>query len=512
MSPPAPCMNVIDIIADQHQAACLGCAGHNQVITPNLDRMAASGVRFTDAYTQNPICTPSRVSILSGQYPHNHGYYGLSGPRPVSLPSYLSHFRAHGYRTAGIGNLHTPCTPRNWLEDHVDLFDDSFQSIDGKNEDTAWYARIRQKGLLEKEDFHHWWLHPENFLEGMPSQITFEDSQEGWCVERAIRFMEQCRAEGRPFCMQVSLERPHQPFYPDRRFWEMYPDDLDLPPGLDQPPDGRPPHFQAMFRSFHESQGTLEPRTFKAMARRIWHGYLACITHVDHAVGLLLDYLETSGLAAETAVLYHADHGGYSGTHGIPEKAPGICSDAVCRIPFIFRVPGVTRPGAECNQLVENVDIAPTIAEACGLPAMATVDGKSIFSLLRGKAEPVRDIAVTEHPWSRALRWRNWRFVHYQREMFGGEDIGELYDLEKDPDETHNLYSDPENQAIVQECRRLLLEWLIRTTRVVTVWPPVMMGPPEDAWAYDFATAEDGKEANTAGPALRVARGQLEYI
>jgi len=96
-------LNVLHIIADQHQAACMGHEAHPQAITPNLDRLAAESVRFTRAYTQNPICTPSRVSILSGQYCHNHGYYGLSGPRPVALPSFFSHFKAHGYRTAGIG-------------------------------------------------------------------------------------------------------------------------------------------------------------------------------------------------------------------------------------------------------------------------------------------------------------------------------------------------------------------------------------------------------------------------
>ena len=238
----------------------------------SLDRLAGQGVRFTQAYTQNPICTPSRVSILSGQYCHNHGYYGLSGPRPVALPSFFSHFKAEGYRTAGIGNLHTPNDPRNWLEDHLDLFDDTFESVEGQSEQTAWYDQIRQRGLLEKEDFHFWGKHPEFMLEGRPSQIQFEDSQEGWCVQRAIGFLDECGDQ--PFCLQVSLERPHQPFYPYRRFWDLYPDDLALPPTLNQDPSGRPPHFRAAFEAFHNWRGTLEPQTFEAAARRVWRAYL----------------------------------------------------------------------------------------------------------------------------------------------------------------------------------------------------------------------------------------------
>lgn len=108
-------MNVIEIISDQHQARCMGCEGHAQAITPNMDRLAREGVRFTHAYAQNPICTPSRVSILSGQYCHNHGYYALGGPRPGRLPNFIRHFHQHGYRTAGIGKLHLPDEPADWI-------------------------------------------------------------------------------------------------------------------------------------------------------------------------------------------------------------------------------------------------------------------------------------------------------------------------------------------------------------------------------------------------------------
>lgn len=504
-------MNVLLILADQHLATCLGHEGHPQVKTPNLDRLAAQGVRFRRAYVQNTICTPSRTSILSGQYCHNHGYYGLSGPAPTHLPSFFSHFKSHGYRTAGIGNLHTPNEPRNWLENHVDVFLDYCESVDSKEFQTPYYDKLRKLGLIEQEDtyfFHH---HPEFGIEGFPSPLPFELSQEGWSVEQTIEFMR--RGEGKPFCVEVSLQRPHQPFTPDKRFWDMYPADLALPPTLDQDPSHRPPHFRDAYQYFRSFNWPLEPKNFLDGARRLWRGYLGCITHIDHAVGLLLDELDRTGLAKDTIVIYSADHGAYSGTHGISEKAPGICSDAVCRVPFIWRVPGVTPSDRASRQFAEAVDIAPTIAALCGLPPMETVDGKDLSPLLRGGDAPLREVAVTENPWSKSIYWRNWRFVHYQREMFDGQDFGELYDIDRDPDEMRNLYSDPKHRDVVEQCRRMLLEWLIGTTRVRTVWP-VATGNPKrpggDFW--DYRTTADGKESNQAGPAQRKRDGLLNYL
>lgn len=503
-------MNVLHIIADQHQASLMGCAGHAQAITPNLDRLAREGVRFENAYTQNPICTPSRTSILSGQYCHNHGYYGLSGPCPATLPSFLSHFKAHDYRTAAIGCIHAPNMPRNWLETHVDEFLDYFESVDGRAWQTPFYDELRAKGVFEEEDNRFFFQQPELGCEGMPSQLPYGDSQEAWSVREAIRFMRD--SSPKPFCLQVAFQRPHQPFTPAREFWDLYPDDMALPPTIHQPPDGRPLHFQQAWYGFHAQRGVLEPRTFEAMARRLWHGYLGCVSQVDHAVGELLAFLDAAGLAEQTVVVYHADHGGYSGTHGIQEKAPGICSEAVCKVPFLWRVPGATRPGYVSSQLVESIDMAPTVTTLCNLPPMETVDGHDLTPLLHGGDTPLREVTVTENPWSKAIRWKQWRFVHYQPEMFDGQDVGELYDLVADSDENVNLYHVPEHCETVNQCRRLLLEWLIRTTRVKTVWPPVACPDMTDTHTYDYATVGDGKESNQAGPAQRKAMGQLNYL
>jgi arylsulfatase len=507
---PARRLNVVYVIADQHQAACTGYEGHPQAITPNMNRLAASGIRFARTYTQNPICTPSRTSILSGQYCHNHGYYGLNGPAPpYNLPSFFSHFRHQGYRTAAFGKIHTPDDPRNWLADHCDELGDCYRYFTHKprpaNESrlsNEYADYLRNLGLLEREDSVGLPEFPgANLEDARPSNLPYEHSVEGWSVKKAIRFIDSCG--DKPYCVQVSLPRPHTWCTPDRRFWDLYPEDLALPRTLHNDPSHRPPHFQAMVKYLKNKDWLIEPKTFEAGCRRIWHGYMGCITQVDFALGQVMDYLEKTGRADNTILIYGADHGAYEGTYGAPEKVPGICSEAVCRVPSIWRVPGITPAGHVCNQLVENIDIAPTITGLCGLPPMETTDGHDLTPLLKGDDRPLREVAVTEGPWSKALRWGPWRFVHYQREMFR-EDVGELYNLESDPDETLNLYHDAAHQATVQECRRLVLEWLIRTTSLVTAWPP-----PE---GREFAeTAADGKETNKLGPADRVRRGLLNY-
>ncbi len=505
-------MNVLFVISDQHHAGLMACAGHAQAITPNMDALARAGLRFDAAYCQNPICTPSRVSILSGQYCHNTGYYGLSGPTPRALPSMMGHFRQHGYRTAGFGKLHLPNNPRNWLADDLDRFADSYENLDGEHGRSEFLASLENLGLREWEDsWHNEWNYGKGTIahDAMPSRLPYEHTQEVWSAREAMKFMDESAEANEPFCIQVAFQKPHHPLLPQQKFWDMYDPDLDLPETYDLEPAGRPPHFRQMWDATHQKTWEYgEPgESNRDGARRAWRGTLACVTQIDDVLGMLLRGLEERGIADRTIVVYGSDHGCYHTIHGIHEKAPGICSDAVCRVPMIWRVPGLTPSGGTSDQFVENVDIASTLAALCGLPAMDSVDGEDITGLLRGGDEPVREVAVTEHPWSKSLRWKQWRFVHYQPEMFDGEDVGELYDIENDPDETTNLYHRDDHREVVERCRRRLLEWIIRTTRVTTCHP----GPKSEK-RHDYRLAGDGKETNDTGPAERVRRGILGYI
>ncbi|MCY3915581.1 MAG: sulfatase-like hydrolase/transferase [Chloroflexi bacterium] len=470
--------NILFIVADQHNAKALGHQGHPDARTPNLDRMAREGCRFNKAITQNPICTPSRLSFLSGQYPHNHGYYSLSGPNPGGLPNIFGHFRAAGYFTAAMGKIHCP---EYWVEDDCDVFHESNSwqagSIVGRS---AEYTRfLRERGVEQLEDHI---LLPEfgergrQSLEGRPSPLAFDESQEGWLANTAIATMSQAAERMQPFLLHVSFPRPHQCTTPCQEFWNLYDQDtLTLPPNADYDLAAakKAPHLIASARRWRESEWQLfEPKTFEAGRRRKLHGYLGAVSQVDAALGQLLDYLRQTGQADNSIVIYTSDHGDYATEHGIMEKAPGICSDAITRVPLIWWAPGSIQPGGAADEVVELVDISNTLCALAGIAPMETSDGRDLSALLKGEADEQERIGLTEFAWSKSIRKGPYRLVHYPGQMFPAEypdGFGELYDLAHDPWEMRNLYFDADYETVVDELRSDLLEWLITSTRPRTV-------------------------------------------
>ena len=171
---------------------------------------------------------------------------------------------------------------------------------------------------------------------GRPSKVYYQDSQEGWSVRQAIAFMDECAEGGTPFFAHVSLPKPHQCYTPAFEFWNLYDEaELTLPPNADYDLAGKSPALRETAAYYRDHPWQLfEPKTFEAGRLRKLHGYLGNVSHVDHAVGELLDWLRTSGAAADTIVVYSSDHGDYACEHGIMEKAPGICSNAITRIPM----------------------------------------------------------------------------------------------------------------------------------------------------------------------------------
>lgn len=459
-------------MSDQHNAKCLGYTGLTDARTPHLDELAAEGVRFDNAIAQNPICTPSRVSFLSGQYCHNHGYYGLSGPNPNGLPNVLGHFRNHGYRTAAIGKIHCP---EYWVEDGVDVFHETGNcSIGGRSKEYAAY--LAERGLTELEDhgaLNEFGERGRQSLDGRPSKVSYRDGQEGWAVTKSLEFMEQARRDNQPFFLHVSLPKPHQCYTPAQEFWDLYEESaLCLPPNADHEDPHEAPHLKYMREKFKKGDWTLfEPKTFEAGRRRKLHGYLGNVSHVDHAVGELVQWLDEQGLSRNTIVIYTSDHGDYATEHGVMEKAPGIAHDAITRIPYIWRCPGQFKQGHIASELVESVDVSATLCRLCGLPDMETSDGQDIGHLLVGGSGQVHEIGVTEFAWSKSVRKGNWRLVWYPKSMFADEypdGFGQLYDLDEDPWERKNLYFDPAYRRKIEELSSDLLNWMVTTTRPVT--------------------------------------------
>ena len=313
-------------------------------------------------------------------------------------------------------------------------------------------------------------------VDSRPSPLAFDESQEGWLADTAIQTMQKAVEREQPFLLHVSFPRPHQCTTPSQEFWDLYDQQsLSLPPNADYDlaTAKKAPHMQASAKRWRESDWQLfEPKTFEAGRRRKLHGYLGAVSQVDAAVGRLLYHLRNTGLAENTIVVYSSDHGDYATEHGIMEKAPGICSDAITRVPLIFWAPGRIDAGGSVGEIVELVDIANTLCALAGIDLLETSDGRDISPLLAGESVAADQIGVTEFAWSKSIRKGQYRLVHYPRAMFPEEypaGFGELYDLKDDPWEMRNLYFEPEHQAMAQELRSDLLEWLITSTRPGTV-------------------------------------------
>lgn len=430
--------NILFLFSDQHNARCLSCACHPDVKTPNLDRLAAGGTRFENAYCQNPVCTPSRMSFLASLYPSTHGYYGLYGPEPVRPTlSMFKYFKEAGYRTGALGKLHTP---RYWIERDCQFVYDEF---------IEYPKYLEGAGLYEQNDNRAF----NGNRDGQESYIPLEHSCETFLAKQTFRFI---RNQGEPadrgsasapWMAWVSFARPHQPCTPSEPFASMYdPKEIFLPPTADTDNE--------IFQDRRKDNGDKKIRNYLAK-------YLGLVSQVDYGIGLIIDELEKSSQLDNTIIVYSADHGDFAGEHSGFEKCGGISTRAITRIPLIVRCPG-GKCGMVSEQIVESVDLFPSLCELAGLEIPNTVQGRSMIPVLENPENPIRDCALTENPYRKAVATKKWRYVA----NINGED-DELYDQENDPWELNNLIHSPEHKDIILSMSRLLLERLVKARKPV---------------------------------------------
>jgi len=389
------------------------------------------------------------------------------------LPTILGHFRKHGYYTGAIGKIHCP---EYWIEDDCDVFHETCGPLCSIGGSPEFDSYLKEKGIFELEDHIGLKEFGDKGIQSCDARVSnveFEDSHEGWIVSQAQKFINNARQKGESFFLHVSLPKPHQCYTPSEPFWSMYnEDDLTLPPNSQYDMNLKAPHLKSVAEFWKTVNWTLfEPKTYEAGRLRKLHGYLGNVSHVDHAVGKLLDFLDEIKLDENTIIIYSSDHGDYTCEHGLMEKAPGICSDAITRIPFIWRWSGKFNTGYIVNEIVEAVDFATTICSLCGIDVLETGDGKDISHLLRGDDTQVHNIGVTEFAWSKSVRKGKYRFVYYPVEMFFQDypkQFGELYDLDNDPWEMNNLYFNTDYKDIIDDMKNSLLDWLVTTARPKT--------------------------------------------
>ena len=297
-------------------------------------------------------------------------------------------------------------------------------------------------------------------------QSDVRGGQEGWGVRKAIEFMEGRRRPGRPILRSSQPAEAASMLHAGAAVLDLVRRIRAHPPaqcGLRY--EGQSPASTQRGPTLaHAGVAVVRARTFAAGRLRKLHGYLGSVSHVDHSAGELLEWLDRSGAAERTIVIYSSDHGDYACEHGIMEKAPGHLLRRDHPHPMIWRWPGRFKAGHLAREIVEAVDLPNTLCALTGVETMETADGEDISRLLRGESGSAHRLGVTEFSWSKSVRKDKHRLVFYPREIFAQDypdGFGELYDLEADPWEMRNLFFDPRYAGVVREMQGDLLDWLI---------------------------------------------------
>lgn len=461
-------MNILYLNPDQMRADFLGCYGHPVSQTPNIDRLAAEGTRFAQCHAQHTVCTPSRCSFMTGWYPHVRGHRTLGNPLRADEPNTLRYLKEVGYEVhwSGKNDLLAP-----------EAFEHSVTRLHLPKPGSTG-----DRDIFPKEDPGYW-----SFLYG-----PMEGHHNDWhIVDGAVDFLRSRREGDAPFMLYLPLDLPHAPFTCPRPWYDFYdPDSMDAMRPADLP--GKP----AFYRWIREYR--LLDKLDPAVLRKIRAVYLGMIAYVDAMVGRILDVLETTGLAENTAVFLFSDHGEWAGDFGLVEKWHSALDDCLTRVPMIVRIPG-GKAGQVVPEPVECFDIMPTTLELAGIEARHTHFAHSMLPQLRGEAgDPKRtvfaeggydphephcfegsaaDIAgQPDHVYYPKGKLQQDRPESSGRSVmartasrkliYRREGPSELYDLEKDPGELHNRYTDPRYDNVRQELEGRLLDWYLHTSDV----------------------------------------------
>ena len=452
--------NVIFIVADDHRHDFLGChsSAPEWLETPNLDRLAAEGIHFTNAFVTTSLCSPSRASMLTGQYMHNHRVVDNQRPVPPSTRFFTQDLQAAGIKTAFIGK---------WHMGHAD---------DSPRPGFDHWASFRGQGV---------YFDPELNVNGTRQQ--FDGYTTDVLTNQASQWLQAGRDAEERFCLILSFKAVHYPFQPAPRHLGRY--------------DGKPitwPETRARTeRNYRSQPNWVRDRRYSIHGidhmetgpfdhdpvpdlDALYRRYAECVHGVDENIGRLMKTLDETGLADETLVIYIGDNGFHLGEHGFYDKRDAY--ETSIRVPLLARPPGGLSAQRQVDQMLLNIDIAPTVLAAMDVPAHAEAhhDGKSALSFLSSNNSPPswRDHMLYEYHWEWnfpatptlfALRTDRYKYVYHH----GTWDIDALYDLQTDPYERHNLIQVPAFASLAQEMRTQLFTELAESGGLdIPVRPP----------------------------------------
>jgi len=445
--------NILFLMDDEHRGDCLGCDGNKVIRTPNMDRLAAEGAMFRRAYSSLPSCTPARASLLTGQSPWGHGMLGFATVAqryPFEKPRLM---KEGGYYAVGIGKMHfhpqrnthgyeRMILEEGWHSANKNGFKCDYQEYFAKN---APGQDINATGL--------------SYNDRRSMAFPFKDELHAtyFTAQTAIDFLNAYKGD-QPFFLKVSFQRPHSPYDPPQRFMDLY-KDADLPKAQ----VGE--WAQKKFGSFgppripESPRGNLGPK----VVRNTRQGYYGAISFVDEQIGRLLDVLQKRGFLDNTLILFTCDHGEMAGDQHLWRKT--YAYEGSARIPMIVswgKDVLEAKRGQVLSQLVELRDVLPTFLEAGGIDIPASMEGKSLLGLIRGKTDGWRKLLDLEHGtcyWNQnvwtAITDGRFKYIYH---AFDGEQ--QLFDLDKDPNELKDLAADPASAETLRQWRRRMADHL----------------------------------------------------
>jgi iduronate 2-sulfatase len=453
--------NVLLICVDDLKPL-LGCYGNDVVQSPNIDRLAARGLRFDRAYCNQAVCAPSRNALLTGRRPQTLGIYDLgtnfrhAAPEAVTLPQ---HFKASGYRTealgkifhVGHGNHNDPVSwsVPHWHAEVVKYALPESQAPDGPTREEARFQNLASGRAMN-----------------LPRGAAFEAADvaddaypDGQIADEAIRRLAAAAERpDEPFFLAVGFVKPHLPFCAPKKYWDQYDRASFAIAERQTPPDGAPPYAPTDWGELRQyrdipKEGDLPDE----LQRTLIHGYHAATSYMDAQLGRVLAALDEHGLAQNTIIVLWGDHGWHLGDHGQWCKHSNY--EQAARIPLIVVAPGATQPGTSTAALVESVDLYPTLCELAGLTPPEALDGESLVATLRDPDTGGEEAAFHVYPrgerLGRAVRTAQYRLVEWKKPGApAARAEHELYDYQNDPGETKNLAA--ERPEVVAELQAIL--------------------------------------------------------
>ncbi|WP_018755901.1 sulfatase family protein [Paenibacillus terrigena] len=481
--------NILLITSDQQHWDTIG-AFNREIHTPNLDRLVREGTTFTRAYCPNPTCTPTRASIITGMYPSQHGAWTLGTKLHEDRHTVGEDFSAAGYTTALIGKAHFQ--PLHGTEeypsleaypilqdlefwrsykgpfygfDHVELARNHTNEAHVGQHYALW---LEEKGCTNWRDYFvaptgtmdraikHTWPIPEEF------------HYNTWIAERTNAVLEQSKAGDKPFFLWSSFFDPHPDYLVPAPWDAMYdPDNLTIPSISTGEHDRNPPHFAMTqeerpdFSHLRETgngiHGYHSHLTPESERKQLVATYYGMISLMDKYIGRIMDKLDELDLTENTIVVFTTDHGHFFGQHGLQHKG-GFHYEDLMKLPFIVRYPDHVPSGVQSSAIQSLVDLAPTFLSFCGIdipPIMTGVDQSEVW---RGSNVCVRDHAICEfHHEPTTIHQKTYIDERYKITVYYNQTYGEIFDLEQDPQERHNLWKDPAYQSLKSE---LLLKYI----------------------------------------------------